>query len=66
MMPEVTGIELAEYVLTHHPACKIQLMSGYSENIDTSAIPQLLYSNRISKPFEILELSKRLANLGLS
>ncbi|QOL25600.1 CHASE domain-containing protein [Thalassotalea sp. LPB0316] len=66
MMPGKSGIDLARYVLDNFPQCKIQLMSGYSDSIDTSTVPQALYSERLTKPFTILELSKKLHALETS
>jgi PAS domain S-box-containing protein len=58
LMPKVTGIDLAKQVLINYPTCKIQLMSGFSDTIDTSSIPHELYINRLIKPFSMYELSK--------
>lgn len=61
LMPDVNGIELADYFAEHHPDCAIMLMSGDSTTSDMvsraalQAQPHFM-RNKVMNPAQILEM----------
>jgi DNA-binding NtrC family response regulator len=61
LMPDVNGIELADYFAEHHPECSIMLMSGDSATSDLVSRAALqgqphFMRNKLMNPAHILEM----------
>ena len=63
IMPEMDGYQLATEVEKHYPDIKIQIVSGYSDKLDSSLSNQTLHENRIHKPFHASELLSKVRQL---
>ena len=63
VMPHMTGYELADKTLKLHPDIKIQIMSGYSEDMNLSAESKILHENKLHKPFHSETLIRRIREL---
>lgn len=63
MPGEISGLELADLVKQHNPACQILLMSGQSTKALASEVPDGLNVAFIQKPFSLRVLNKRLDEL---
>ncbi len=62
-MPEMDGIEVAKRVNELRPAIKVLYMSGYSDEAITRDSESKVELNFIQKPFQPLELRKKLHEL---
>lgn len=51
LMPGMDGFELAERALQSQPELKIQLVSGYSDNIENTTVDRTLREQILQKPF---------------
>ncbi len=63
IMPGMNGYQLAAEVQLNHPDVAIQMMSGYSDNIDSSQVEPQLATHMLSKPFSAEVLRERVAQL---
>jgi YesN/AraC family two-component response regulator len=61
MMPNMDGVELCNKVESLYSYVKLQLMSGFSDELHTHLNNQAHYTNRLIKPFSFAEL---LVNIG--
>jgi len=59
-MPEMDGYELADKVRGSYPDVKVQLVSGYSENVEEDRV---LHKRVLYKPFRNVTLLKRVRNI---
>lgn len=55
IMPKMNGLQLSEAVSSTYPRIKIQLISGFNDNMKSSNQEALL-SNQLNKPFSSLQL----------
>ena len=62
-MPDMNGFELAVNIKDKYPKAKIQLVSGYNDNIHNNNIDKKILSTLITKPFTIETLLKRVRSL---
>jgi len=60
IMPNMDGYQLAQYMLEHYPAIKIQLTSGFSGDRHVALSDSALKDALLSKPYDSEELLKRL------
>jgi len=56
IMPDIDGYELANRITERFHSVKIQLTSGYSEEIQNSHANKLLFRNILKKPFTSMDL----------
>lgn len=56
IMPEINGYQFAEQVMGLYPDMKIQMMSGYSENVQVAEGLESLRNASLNKPFKSGEL----------
>jgi len=63
IMPNMDGYQLAQYVLEHYPAIKIQLTSGFSGDRHVALSDSALKDALLSKPYDSEELLIRLRAL---
>lgn len=63
IMPGMDGYILAEYVREHYPQIKIQLASGYSDNLHQQSRDPELHDTLLVKPFDRQHLLYRLREL---
>ncbi len=63
IMPNMDGFELAAQIKDKYPTVKIQLASGYNDNVDAESIDKELLANLITKPFTIDKLLTRVRSL---
>lgn len=63
IMPEMNGYQLAAAVQKKHPAIKIQLISGFTDNRHENMVDESLHTNLIHKPYQAQELLKRIRDL---
>ena len=63
IMPGIDGYKLAAIVQEKHPAIKIQLASGFTDNRHTNKINDDLHNNILQKPYTSETLLKSLHNL---
>ncbi len=61
-MPEMNGIELAEYIKQRYPKTKIVLMTGYADISEEECLAKGIYG-LLKKPFALEELELLLENL---
>ena len=63
MMPELTGVQLANFVAKEHPQLPVLLVSGNPEELELfrGELPQ--HMQLLMKPFSTKELSASLSNL---
>lgn len=60
IMPEMDGYKLANKVQQNYPDIKIQLVSGYDNNLESEENHNPLYENILHKPFTAIEVLKRI------
>ena len=58
-MPEMTGAELAQSVLSINPNMKIFIVTGYSEEIDSERAYQLGIKEYLAKPLRLSDLAEK-------
>jgi len=63
IMPDVSGYQLAAQVKAQYPDIKIQLVSGFNEEVSTSSVDSLLLEHLLHKPYSSDELLSRLHDL---
>lgn len=63
IMPDMDGFELASIVNKKYPQVKIQLVSGYSENVSNNELDERIIKNILSKPLTSSVLYKRVRDL---
>ena len=59
-MPEMTGAELAQQMLSEKPQLPIFLVTGYSEEIDSDKAAALGIKEYITKPLKLSELAEKI------
>lgn len=60
IMPDISGFQLAAMLRERYPGIKIQLMSGYSGNIDVADVDRELIGSLLHKPFHAEALIARI------
>jgi CheY-like chemotaxis protein len=60
IMPEMDGFQLASEVKQRYPNIKIQLASGFSDNVNSDLVDDELKDNILEKPYHSEALLKRL------
>ncbi|MBD3609958.1 MAG: response regulator [Gammaproteobacteria bacterium] len=63
IMPRMDGFQLTQQAMKLYPEMKVQLISGYSDNIDRSNIEDSVYEEMLQKPFGKEELLLRVREL---
>jgi PAS domain S-box-containing protein len=63
VMPNMNGFELMIQIKEKYPTVKLQLVSGYNDNINIENIDKQLLTTLIMKPFTIDTLLKRVRSL---
>lgn len=63
IMPEMDGYHLVAEVTKLYPKIKIQILSGFSDESQSSLISDLLYKNRLHKPVSSRKLLLTIRNL---
>lgn len=63
IMPQMNGYELASLVSERYPQVKVQLISGFADNINNSKVDFHLKQNMLYKPVSSIELLKKLRAL---
>jgi len=63
LMPGMDGYRLAQKIQTLYPHIKIQLMSGYTDNKQTTTADRLLSESILKKPMGSTEILKKVAAL---
>ncbi len=63
IMPEMDGYQLSAEVTKLYPNVKIQMLSGFSDENQSSLISELLYENRLHKPISVKKLLVSIRNL---
>jgi len=63
LMPEMDGFELVNQLHELYPDMKIQLFSGYNDNLNSHLVDASLVENIIHKPFEIQQLLSQIRKL---
>lgn len=65
IMPGIDGYQLAKIVQHKYPNVKIQLASGFTDNLHLNTIDKQLHKNLLHKPFDSELLLKRVRHLLL-
>ncbi|MDH5484066.1 MAG: response regulator [Gammaproteobacteria bacterium] len=63
IMPGMDGYQLAAIVQEKYPVIKIQLLSGYSGDVNINVVDDVLRNNLIHKPYSSQTLYKRIRDL---
>lgn len=63
IMGEIDGYELSSIVQDRWPTVKIQIVTGYSENVDSGKADRKLVENRLTKPFDLPKYFARIREL---
>jgi PAS domain S-box-containing protein len=63
IMPGINGYELARQIRENYPAIKIQMVSGFNSVEREVEIDQELQKGQLSKPFNAVEMLKRIRHL---
>ena len=63
IMPEMDGYQLSAEVTKLYPDIKIQILSGFSDESQSSLISESLYKNRLHKPVSTKKLLISIRNL---
>ena len=63
LMPEMDGYELAGRVQEKYPSIKIQMLSGFSDDLHHKLTDKMIYQNLLEKPVNAQKLLKRVREL---
>ena len=63
IMPQIDGYELAERIQASYPHIKIQLITGFTDDLHKENINTELHNNRLYKPFSSAQLLKKVRQL---
>jgi PAS domain S-box-containing protein len=63
IMPNINGYELAKLVQSQYQDIKIQLVSGFNDDLNTSEQDDSYFQNLLEKPYKISELHQRICHL---
>ena len=63
IMPGMNGFQLASHIKKHHPAVKIQIMSGFFDEEESKDSDESLVENMLEKPFTISSLIHNIRKL---